>query len=164
MSLKLYELDEQIERLLDTIYSYAEANEGEIPDELDNSLDQLQAEKESKVLDIARYIKSLKAEADAIKTEADKLHKRYKTVSNFSYRLKTYLKMHLRTGEKYKDNNTLISWRKSEAVRIIDENSIPDELCSIIRSPSLTSIKNLIKSGTRIDGAELVENHNILIR
>lgn len=164
MALKLYEIDTQIENLLQAIYEYAEDNEGEIPDDLDNALDQLHAEKEKKVLDVARYIKSLKAESEAIKTEADKLNKRFKSIKNFAYRLKLYLKMNLHTGEKYKDENTLITWRKSEAVKIVNEDIIPPEMFKVVRSPSISTIKELIKKGTNVAGAILVKNDNLLIK
>ena len=162
-NLKLYEIDYNLECLLNEINFHAEHNEGEIPEELDSYLDEMLLEKEVKVLDISRYIKSLKAEAEAIKGEVDKLTKRKQTLSNFAYRLKQYLLMHLHSGEKYSDSNTKLSWRKSESVNVIDLDLIPDGFCDLIKKPQLSVIKKHIKSGEQIGGVSLVEKHNLII-
>lgn len=162
--LKLYEINDQIEILFLEIAIYAENNDGEIPAALDIELEKLTIEKEKKVLDIARYIKSLKAEAEAIKNEMEKLKKRYNMNKNYANRLKQYLKVILHTGEKYKDSNTLLSWRKSETVKIINENIIPDIYFKIEKTPILSMIKTELKKGIEISGAEIIHNDNLLIR
>lgn len=164
MGLKLYEIDKVIQDILDAVYKYAEENEGEIPDDLDCLLSKMEVEREKKILDIARYIKSMNAEADAIKSEYTILQGRQRTIRNYAYRLKTYLISSLHTGEKIKDSNTALSWRKSEQVKIIDESKLSDDYFKIERTPQLTLIKNSIKSGSTIEGAMLVQNQNLIIK
>lgn len=164
MSLKLYEIDDIIENVLNAIYQYSEENDGEIPDDLDDLLNKLNFDREKKILDIARYIKTLIAEAEAVKNEYMKLQKRYRTNKNIVYRLKTYLKMSLHTGEKMKDENTIIGWRKSDQVKIIDEKLLPDIYFKIERIPQLSIIKANLKKGECIKGALIVQNNNIQIR
>lgn len=163
MPLKLYEIDEHLEIILNEINRFAEENDGEIPDELDSVLDNLQQQKHRKILDIARYIKSLKYESDSIKVEIDKLTSRRKTNLNYIRRLKQYLKMHLHTGEKLSDNNTKLSWRKTESINVINIDNIPDDYCKIEKTPQLTIIKRQIKSGVIIDGVQLIEKNNLII-
>lgn len=164
MRLKLYEIDKVIEQILEAVYLYAEENEGEIPDNLDEMLERLEFQREKKILDIARYYKSLTAEAEAIKMEYMKLQKRQKTIKNFAYRLKTYLKINLHTGEKLKDDNTIITWRKSEQVKITDPDLLLDDYCKIERTPVLSFIKDHLKKGMVVEGAMIVQNSNLQIK
>lgn len=162
--MKLYEINFELEQLLNSIYRFAEENDGVVPEDSDNYLNQLQMEREIKILDIARYIKSLKAESEAIKKESDNLLKRYKTCKNMAYRLKQYLLMNIPTGEKFKDNNTIINWRKSEAVYIINESDIPTEYFKIEKTPMLSIIKNDLKKGNIITGVKLEQHNNLIIK
>lgn len=162
--MKLYEINFELDQLLTSIYHYAEENDGIIPDESDTILNQLTMEREQKILDIARFIKSLKAESEAIKKESDFLLKRCRINNNLALRLKQYLKMNIPTGEKFKDANTVINWRKSESITIINENEIPDEFFKIERSPMLLMIKKELKKGTMISGVELIHNDNLIIK
>lgn len=162
--MKLYEINFELEQLLNSIYKFAEENDGIIPDHSDEYLSKLEMEREQKILDIARYIKSIKAESEAIKNESDNLLKRYKTCRNLELRLKKYLIMNIPIGQKYKDNNTMVNWRKSEAVDIINESEIPIEYFKIEKSPMLLIIKNELKKGTIINGAQLVQHNNIIIK
>lgn len=162
--MKLYEIDIELDKILNIIYDYAANNEGEITDLLDDQLNTLLYEKNLKVLDIARYYKNLKAESEAIKNEYEKLNKRYRSINNYADRLKNYLSMHLMVGDKYKDSNTMITWRKSESVKILDESIIDEEYFKIIKKPDLTMIKNTIKNGLHIEGAIIQINNKIQIK
>lgn len=164
MGLKLYEIDQAIENTLEAIYQFAEENDGDIPEDLDELLNKLQFDREKKILDIARYIKTLNAESEAIKNEYIALQKRCKTNKNIAYRLKTYLKMSLYTGEKIKDSNTSLSWRKSDQVNITNEKILPINYFKIERTPYLSIIKSDIKQGIVVDGAELVQKQNLQIK
>lgn len=163
-NLKLYEINDSLRSVLDQINEIAETNEGEIPELWSNLLDDIQLSKEKKSLDIARYIKSLKLQTIAIKSEIDKLSQRYRSCMNQSDRLTEYLKSNMAPGEKYKDSNTIISWRKSERLKVNNENIIP----SIYIKTEITIMKSIlkrdIKNGIEIEGVELEPIQNIQIR
>lgn len=161
---KLYQINEQLEKLLDNIHLIAEENEGEIPDDYSDKLDQINYEKATKVLDIARYIKTLKAKSEAIKKEMDILHARYKTYNNYAISLKRYLKMNIFTGCKYEDSTVKLSWRKSESVQIENIDLIPDRYIETKTYAHLMDIKRDIKAGNTIFGAKLIQNNNLIIR
>lgn len=162
--MKLYEINNQIEELLSQVYDIAESTEGEIPGYYSDILDKLNLDRDHKILDVARYVKSLNAESDAIKQESDKLYKRYKAIKNYSEHLKEYLKRNVNPGEKIKDNNTFLTWRKSEGVLITDENIVPENYYKIERKVQLSSIKRDIKNGFNIPGAKLEQRTNLQIK
>jgi len=59
-----------------------------------------------------------------------------------------------------------LSFRKSEAVSILDDSIIPEEFTKEIVSVSVdkTAIKKAIKEGRSIDGAELIVKQNLQIK
>ena len=80
--MKLYEIDEAILNCIDT-------ETGEIIDA--DQLDKLQMERDTKLENVACWIKDLKAEAEAIKTEKQILANRQKVAENKAESLKKYL-------------------------------------------------------------------------
>ena len=160
MSISLYEINLEIEK---TIQNAVDIETGEITGDLSN-LDSLQMAKDEKVDNIACYIKNLKAEAEAIRAEEKKLADRRRACENHADRLKRYLADNLQ-GEKFKSPRVSISWRKSEAVEIEDLWKIPDDYLKYSDpTPDKTAIREAIKKGFDVDGAELVTNLNMTIR
>ena len=74
--LKLYEVNQLLIDAMDQVSAMAEQEEGVIRDDWVSFLDEIEIEHESKCLNIARLIKSLNAESDAISAEAKKLSQR----------------------------------------------------------------------------------------
>lgn len=163
-NLKLYEINEQLRHVLEHINEIAEQNEGEIHSSWGQLLDKLSLSKETKILDIARYIKSLRGQAEAIKGEIDRLETRHKSYKNHIERLINYLTWNMGPDEKYKDNNTTIGWRKSSRVDIKDPSKLPN----IYLQTEVTVLKSLIKKnlkeGINIDGAEIIQSYTISIK
>ena len=129
-------------------------------------LDALTMERNSKVSNIACWIKDLKAEAEAIKAEKQNLDKRQKVAENKAASLKEYLAGFL-NGEKYKDARVSISYRKSTAVQIAEDMDIkrlPEEYLKVTVEPSKTAIKEALTNGVAVEGCTLIENNNIQIR
>ena len=129
-------------------------------------LDALTMERNSKVSNIACWIKDLKAEAEAIKAEKQNLDKRQKVAENKAASLREYLAGFL-NGEKYKDARVSISYRKSTAVQIAEDMDIkrlPEEYLKITVEPSKTAIKEALTNGVAVEGCTLIENNNIQIR
>ena len=129
-------------------------------------LDALTMERNSKVSNIACWIKDLKAEAEAIKAEKQNLDKRQKVAENKAASLREYLAGFL-NGEKYKDARVSISYRKSTAVQIAEDMDIkrlPEEYLKVTVEPSKTAIKEALTNGVVVEGCTLIENNNIQIR
>lgn len=155
--MKIYEIDALIESCID-------AETGEIIDE--KMLTALNMERDKKISNVACWIKNLKAEAEALKTEKQNLEKRQKSCENKVESLKRWLAFAL-AGEKYKDSRVSISYRKSESVAFSDNFNIanlPEEFQKVTIEPKKSEIKDYLKSGATIDGCYIEESNNIQIR
>lgn len=153
--MNLYEIDE-------AIMSCVDMDTGEIVDE--NALTALQMERDSKVENIALWIKNLMAEAAALKREQDSFRGRRAVAENKAASLKKYLSEYL-AGEKFKTTRVNISYRKSESVEVSDWKEVPEEFLKP-NDPDVdkTGLKNALKNGLKCSGAALVTKKNIQIR
>lgn len=152
-----------------TIYDINQAildcidEEGEIIDV--EAFHALQMERGDKIDNLACWVKQLFAEAAAIKTERDALTERAEQAKNRAERLKKFLATIL-DGESYMSARNKITWRKSESVSVVDVSILPADYMRETHTwePDKTAIKDAIKKGKTIPGAELLENNNIQIK
>lgn len=135
---------------------------GEIVD-LDR-LHDLQMERGDKIRNIACYIKNLRSDAAQYDEEAKIFAARKKAAQTKAESLTAYLSSML-NGEKVKDKEYSISWRKSESVNITDDSLLPDTYL-VPQPPKVdkAGIKAALKAGTAVTGAELTEKNNIQIK
>lgn len=135
---------------------------GEIVD-LDR-LHDLQMERGDKIRNIACYIKNLRSDAAQYDEEAKTFAARKKAAQTKAESLTAYLSSML-NGEKVKDKEYSISWRKSESVNITDDSLLPDTYL-VPQPPKVdkAGIKAALKAGTAVTGAELTEKNNIQIK
>lgn len=129
-------------------------------------LEALELERDTKISNIACWIKDLKAEAAAIKEEKMKLAKRQQAAETKAEQLSNYLDGYL-NGATFKDSRCSIGYRKSTSVKL-DENIILEKLpvdCINVKvTPALSAIKEALSKGIEIDGAHLVTTNNIQIK
>lgn len=155
--MNLYEIEDAILECVDT----------ETGDILDvEKLEALEMERDTKISNIACWVKELRSDAAAIKAEKDALDKRMKAKDNLADRLSSYLEKFL-NGAKFEDSRCAISYRKSEAIEIaedLDLNTLPDNCKKIEIKANKTAIKEAIKQGREIDGCALVLRSNIQIK
>ena len=160
----LYEIDQDI---LDCV----DLETGEILDT--EKLDALQMERERKLEGVALWIKDMKAEATAVKEEADKLNARKKALDNKIEGLKTWLLMAL-DGEKLKTPRCNVYQTHNQRVAVADEPKLISFLQTLeepekflrFKDPELKrdEIKKALKDGTIIPGAELEETESVVIK
>lgn len=160
----LYEIRRAVEKAVNSIYADAELNEGIIPEDAIEKLNKLRVKFTEKVGNIACLIKSQEALAAAIKAEEQELALRRKTLEKRSKWLKDYLSTVV--TDKLETARAKISFRKSESVIIRDEEKLPKKYIveKITYTPNKVMIKDAIKFGEVVDGAELVINRNIQIK
>lgn len=153
--MKLYEIDEEIMNLIDD-------ETGEILDV--ERFDELSGERDAKVEGICLWIKNLKAEAEALKAEKDAFAQRQKVVENKMNSLKEFVSRYLE-GTSFKTTKVNVSFRKSESLEISDVYKIPEDFLKY-KEPDVdkTALKQFIKSGAKVEGAEIVEKLNIQIK
>lgn len=154
--MKIHEINKEIESCID----YAT---GEVDYE---RLKSLQMEKEMKFESIALWIKDLIAERDAIKNEMKALADRAEAKDKKAESLKVFLNYALE-GQKFETPKVAISYRKSVSVNVTNEEAITDtRFIRVVESRSIDKIalKEALKSGETVNGAELVEKQNIQIK
>lgn len=126
-------------------------------------LDALQVDKETKVENIALFIKNLKADAAMYADEEKAFAQRKKAAANKAERLQKYLAAML-AGEKYKSARVAITWRKSEQVDITSIDELPAGYYVTEKKPDKMAIKKAMKNGEQVPGAVLVERENIQVK
>lgn len=152
----LYEIDKEITSCVD-------ADTGEIIDP--QRLEELQMERERKIENVALWIKNLKADLVAYKSEKEAFAEREKQTKAKIYSLSNWLTDAL-DGQKFNTRKVEISFRKSESVNITDEKIIPSEYIrtKIETAPDKTAIKEALKNNIQIPGAALIQNKNISVK
>ena len=129
-----------------------------------DELDALVMERDTKMENIALWIKNLKADAKAYKEEKDSFATKERIAKNKADRLTAYLQDAL-AGEKFQTSKVTISYRKSQSVEITDLSVIPQGfLKEQAPVPDKAAIKEMLKSGTMVAGATLVEKQNMTIK
>ena len=151
----LYEINQSIMDCIDM-------ETGEIIDI--DQLHELQMDRTDKIRNIACYIKNLRSDAAQYDEEAKTFAARKKAAQTKAESLTAYLSSML-NGEKVKDKEYSISWRKSESVNITDDSLLPDTYL-VPQPPKVdkAGIKAALKAGTAVTGAELTEKNNIQIK
>lgn len=149
----LYEINEEMTNCIDP-----ETGEVDI-----DQLNALQMLREDKIESIALWIKDLKAEAEALKTEKLAFQARQAAAESKAKSLKNYLANAL-NGEKFKTTRCAVSFRKAEKVEITDELELPPEFTTVEIKADKTAIKQAIKQGQEIAGARLVESTSCIIK
>ena len=156
----IYEIDQAIMECVDL-------ETGEIIDT--EQLDKLQMERDTKLENVACWIKELKAEAEAIKAEKQILANRQKVAENKAESLKKYLAYAL-DGKKFSTAKCAVSFRNTESVEITPEGlealmKEHDELLTYkAPEPNKTAIKQALKDGLNVAGVQLVQNVSTIIK
>ena len=112
----------------------------------------------------AVWIKSLQAEAAALKKEKAALEERQKAKENKAKSLCNYLAGIL-NGERFETTRCRLSFRSSEGLEIDENVDVPIEYLRF-KEPEIdrTALKNAIKQGDVIDGVRLVKRQNLQIK
>ena len=161
--MRLYEIN-------DAILSLVDPETGEIMDY--EAFEALAMERDSKIENMALWYKDLVAEAKAIREEELALAARRKASENKAERLKEFLASML-GGSGFKTTRVVCTFRTSAAVEIANEESFIEAMEAIgnteylkYRAPEVnkTAIKDALKQGILIDGAEIVQRQNIQIK
>jgi hypothetical protein len=159
--MNLYELTDNYLKVLELIENGEEG--------LEDTLESINDTIELKADGYARIIRSLEANAVALKTEIDRLTNRRRSIENSIDRLKENLKnAMIATGkEKIKTdlfNVTVVN--NPVAVNVIDEKLIPEKYfkVEIIRKLDKISLRDAMKKGEEIQGAELKQGKGLRIK
>lgn len=138
------------------------------PEVMQDTLDSIEGAIENKAENIAKLIRNLESDVTAYKEEEDRLKTKRQATENKVKWLKTYLEDNMKlTGKtKFKSGMFNFSIQKNPAsVNITDEKAIPEEF--LIQQPpkvDKTSLKEILKRGIEVPGAELKQTEGLRIR
>ena len=153
--MKLYEINQEILSCIDM-----ETGEIIAPEKLEA----LQMDKHEKLRNIAFVALNAAADVKAYEEQEKKFTARKKAAKATVAWAKETLAREL-AGKKMKEPEFTVSYRKSEAVKIADLNSVPDEfLCPQPPKVDKAGLKEAIKGGAVIDGVTISEKQNIQIK
>ena len=124
----------------------------------------LNMERETKLENIALWIKDLNAEAAAIKAEKMKLAERQAATENKAESLKEFLSEQL-GGQKLSTPRCVVSFRRTKSVNVTDLWKIPEDYLKYSDpTPDKKALGEALKAGKTIEGAELVEKLSAIIK
>lgn len=127
--------------------------------------DELNMAYEEKVENTACFIKNLRADILALKTEEENLEQRRKRLEKKAAYLEKLLLNNM-SGEKFETAKCVVRFRKSVAVEVMDMSVLPEHLLTIETKtkPNKTAIAKLLKDGQEVVGCVLAEKQNINIK
>jgi CxxC motif-containing protein len=145
-----------------------EENEGELTPELETALALTEEEFQDKAISYGFVIKTFDNDIDIIEAEMKRLY----TLKEKAERRKELFKQRLSEAmqqfgvEKITTPLLKLSFRKSESVEITGDENIPEEYFDVkmVSTISKTRIKEAIKAGEIVKGAELVVKQNLQIK
>ena len=165
-NLSLYELSSTYLEALDNLTD----PELDLPIEaVNDTLEALGDEMETKAINVTKFMRNMEATAKAIKEAETEMAKRRKSLENRIKWMKDYLKGSMEnTGiTKIECPYFKLSIQKNPASVVIkNEELIPEKFKEQVISWKIdkTAIKNAIKSGESIPGANLINGTRLAIR
>lgn len=158
--MKIYEIDKAIEEILSTEVT----EDGEISQQAFEAIEELTLAKEERIDSLLSYYKDSLADSEKIKTEAKALTTRARVLENKAASLKSYLACVIGTGRKWQSPRHKVTWRKSQAVEVLDAKKVPpDFVIDVEPKINKAALKLALKAGEKVEGARLEERENMII-
>ena len=156
----LYELTGSYHKLL-------ELSEDTEPTLFNDTMDSITDAIEDKAVGYAKVDKELAKDEQALRDEAQRLRERATSIGNNRKILKQYLQEAMETTGKEKIKTpefTIYIQNNPVSVKLVDESKIPAYLTKTVMAPDKTRIKELLKKGKDVPGAELSTSSSLRIR
>ena len=158
---RLYEISERYKNLAALL-----EDETIDKDAVEEALNSIEGEFIDKALNVARYIKNLESDAEAIKKERDRLYKRETAYTEKCKWFKAYLKREMVSSNitKVEDPVLPLSLRKSPASVEIESGAKIPKAYLISQEPKVDKrgILEALKNGEKFKGIRLVEDRTYL--
>lgn len=138
------------------------------PEVMKDTLDSIEDAIESKAENIAKLVRNLESDVSAYKEEEERLKTKRQATENKVKWLKTYLEDNMKLSGKTKFKSGMFNFsiqKNPVSVNITDERIIPEEF--LIQQPpkvDKTSLKEVLKNGIEVPGAELKQTEGLRIR
>lgn len=158
--MKLYEIDREIERMINGAGINNETGEIEIDYEKFN---ELQIEKEEKYRNLIGFYHNIASDIGGLDNEINRLRVIKQKLQTKREGIKRFLALK-HEGQKAKYGIFNISWRKSTKLIEGRIEVLKDGMIEMIRNPRKEVIKEAIKNGVDVPGWKLEESQNIQIK
>lgn len=161
--IKLHEIPAALAGVLDLIQVDEETGEIEPA-----TLESVQIASEEKIIATAMYIRRLDALNKATRETIQDLQERVCADSKRIEALKWLMTKAMDSLQytEVKSPEVTLRFRKSSSVEITDSEALPEQFLrtKTVVEPDKTAIKNALKAGETIQGAQLVESRNLQIK
>lgn len=169
--LSLYQINEEMAKVEQAIYNTIDEETGEVNGDLVQLFKDLQVAKEDKLKGYIAVINKSDDTVELIDKEIDRLKVLKKRHENLTTRLRQGLAENLEPGQKIDLGLHSIGWRKSISTEIANEETFCEKYkdtdyvkTTITYKLDKTKIKDDLKAGKVIEGAELIEKQNLQIK
>lgn len=161
----------KLQSILEEISAMLEVPDEELSDEqkqaMDAYLDLLGEQEADKVDAIGQFFRLESARAEALKAEANRLASRARTAQNRIAWLKEKYLHHMKQAGVQRLNGKIYSMsiRGTDVVRIVNETALPPlYVCTmLVAKPDKLAIKDALKNGQEVPGAELTKNYSLQV-
>lgn len=164
MSKSIFNIQKEYFELLTQL----EECDGELTPELEQALVVSQHELEEKAVGYSHVIRKVDSDIDVIAAEIKRLQALKKAKETTVDRLKSAVEnaMVMFGVQKVEAATTVLSLRKSESTEITNEAALPKEYLTekITYTPNKNAIKEAIREGKEVSGANLVTKYNLQIK
>lgn len=169
--MKLYEISAEVETLLDECTDLEQ-----VPEQIQQRLEELSIDFDTKVESLAAWIKGMEADAEAIKAEEERLHARRKAIENSCSWFRNYIALHTGSGYKLKTARFTIFSQTRESVEIpenFDLKALAEAgFATVVTTykPNKTAIKDALKASQGVledeagNTVQIVSKTSIVIR
>ena len=162
--MKLYEVDQTLERLLPLDGErFVDPETGEILTM--EAIDDLEMERDKKISGCCSHYKNLKSDYTQVDELIKKLTAKRDSIKKSMDWMKSYIDTSLK-GEKFKDVYHSIYYSKSTSLEVDQDKlmNMDEAYKTVTVKPNATAIKEALNEGLEIDGCVLVTKSNIVIR
>lgn len=163
--MKLYELRQEYQAL--AARAQEAADDPELVQAYEDTLSSLSGDIVDKVHACCIVVRSMEAEADAVKAEEERLYKRRKAVEAAADRLRAYMTVELATLGMLNVRTSLftVSLATNKAKLVVtDESALPPTMFRSVPKLDSEAVRAAIERGEKVDGAHLQPSQSIRIR
>lgn len=161
---KLYEINTDYLRIIEAV----EEADGELTPELQEQLAANGEDFREKIENYLKAVRNYEADAEAFKAEAAAFAAKAKRAAATVDRLKQTVTaaMQLRGMDKERFGNFTASLRRSERVTVDDDliQQLPDKFKRVKFEADKTALKEALKAGEQVEGAQLTTNYSLQIK
>ena len=160
--MKLYEINEQMERLSERL---VDPETGEVNEDVFDEMESLDMDRKQKIENALCLSKNLLSDAEQLICESNNLKERAEQKTRRAESIQTWIS-HILNGEPFETNRVLVKWRQTQSVEITDEYSIPDKYLNVktVSKPDKLKIKGDLKQGIKIPGATLIDSMKMKVK